>query len=344
VDVAGGRRHIVAGEGRLIDMAISPRDPGSPVATSTATSTVRLSILSGPDASSDHDEFGGASVVPLGKPPFEARLLDLDLGDVVVRIGRCSPAVAIGRLDAACSGIAVPIDGIEGLVVGGHDAMSGCIVLCGPGGAYEAAARAPLSWATIILRYAGDAAPASMLAPAAWLRAGVCGVARVHPGALQHARTLIRDLEAVASLQPDVFEVDEARRSVRASALEMVHSLVSGADMRHAHRNARQVIAARRQLVHLADAAIRADPARVRGARSLATVLGVAQRDLRDAFMATLGVGMGRYLLLRRLALAFAAMRDAHADPEMVARAHGFPSVGHFRQLYASRFGCMPGR
>jgi transcriptional regulator GlxA family with amidase domain len=78
---------------------------------------------------------------------------------------------------------------------------------------------------------------------------------------------------------------------------------------------------------------------------TLCAAIGVAERTLRMCCAEFLGVGPRRYLLLRRLNRARAALRRADpatASVAQVARNHQFLELGRFAVKYRITFGESP--
>nr|WP_255568997.1 helix-turn-helix domain-containing protein [Neoroseomonas alba] len=77
----------------------------------------------------------------------------------------------------------------------------------------------------------------------------------------------------------------------------------------------------------------------------LQAALGVPMRTLHNAFVAVHGMSVHRYLRLRRLHLARAALRASNGSPAQVkiaALTHGFWHLGRFAQDYRTLFGELP--
>lgn len=77
----------------------------------------------------------------------------------------------------------------------------------------------------------------------------------------------------------------------------------------------------------------------------LCAEIGVPERTLRACCISFLGVGPGRYLLLRRLNQARLALQKAHPSTSSVAaiaRALQFSELGRFADSYRSVFGELP--
>jgi AraC family ethanolamine operon transcriptional activator len=171
-------------------------------------------------------------------------------------------------------------------------------------------------------------------------------VLRADPAAWRRAAVLAQAASRVAAKDPEVFEAAEARRALRDELLEAVRGLLR-ADPHggSARPRALRATPARQRIVRAVEDHLRADPRRATGTGDLCAALGVSPSALRAAISASFAVDTGRYLRLRRLALARAALRSAEprrASAEEVAAAHGFWDVPTFAREYRAMFGEAP--
>jgi AraC family transcriptional regulator, ethanolamine operon transcriptional activator len=160
--------------------------------------------------------------------------------------------------------------------------------------------------------------------PAAWLRAA----------------SLLQAAADVAATDPEVFEVEEARRSLRASVLEISQELLAGPWGGERPRLLRSS-PGRQRLVRAAEECLRDDPGRAITTMDLAAALGVSASRLRRAIRATFGISPQRYLRLRRLTLLRRSLRSAGPDgplPRDVALAHGFWHLDRLAREYRETF------
>src|SRR3954453_13261685 len=160
--------------------------------------------------------------------------------------------------------------------------------------------------------------------PAAWLRAA----------------SLLQAAADVAATDPEVFEGEEARRSLRASVLEISQELLAGPWGGERPRLLRSS-PGRQRLVRAAEECLRDDPGRAITTVDLAAALGVSASRLRRAIRATFGISPQRYLRLRRLTLLRRSLRSAGPDgplPRDVALAHGFWHLDRLAREYRETF------
>ena len=99
------------------------------------------------------------------------------------------------------------------------------------------------------------------------------------------------------------------------------------------------------EVIRAVEDLLRAEPRRAASAEEVSAALGVSPSALRAAVEASFGVDLDRYLRLRRLALARAALRSAEprwASVEEVAAAHGFWDAAAFARQFRELFGEAP--
>jgi AraC family ethanolamine operon transcriptional activator len=165
------------------------------------------------------------------------------------------------------------------------------------------------------------------------------------PGAWIRAAALLRDAAEVMAQDPDVFQVAEARRSLRASVLEACDELLAGP---YGGRRPRELPIASpslRRLLRAADDYLHANPACAADLAQLSVAISTPEARLRSAFLAILGISVTRYLLVRRLILVRAALRSpdcSWASVEDAALAHGFWNGQRFQRAYRAMFGEAP--
>jgi AraC-like DNA-binding protein len=140
---------------------------------------------------------------------------------------------------------------------------------------------------------------------------------------------LLQSAVEVAAGDPAVFEVAEARRSLRASVLEMLQDLLSGISSGVRPRVLR-MSAERQWLIGAAEALLSANPEQAATTAGFAAALGVSAQRLQRAIRARYGMGLQRYLMLRRLLRLHEALRSAGPSGptlQQVALTHGFSNL-----------------
>ncbi|MBX6372715.1 MAG: helix-turn-helix transcriptional regulator [Acetobacteraceae bacterium] len=274
----------------------------------------------------------------------------MDLGDVVLQTGCCTLLAAIA-VPASAAWVLLPLGPRRGIcVLSGRAAGAHDLAAYGSGAAYEIAVRDDACWGLVTLP---AASVGMLLAPprgATIHRPGTVAHVRADPAAFVRAAALLRAVAEVATNDPEVFRVEEARRSLRASVLDSLDGLLAGPLGRggKASRWLRTPpeTAALRRIVRAADDHLAAHPAEGGDPSAAATAIGVAEERLRSAFVAILGTSARRYLLTRRLVMARASLRSPGPGRRTavaeVAAARGFGDIGGFSRLYRAMFGEVP--
>jgi len=288
--------------------------------------------------------WGRCAITPL-HPAFAADLVALDLDDIRLESGRCSPAAVVGVRPPGSVAIVLPLDAPGRVRLMGRPAAAHMLFACGPGAAFEVVATQEARWALVALPAAACGRLLGIPAGSCVARAGAIALYRADPVAWRGLAVLLGQAARVARRSPEIFDVAETRRSLRASVIEALHPLLARAPDGHAKCPIRPAPPGARRIVHAAVDLLGADPARAAGPAPLAAAIGVAEPRLRRAFLDILGMTPDRYLLRRRLLMARAALRvpEAPSVPE-VAAAHGF---GHPRQVhraYRALFAEAPAR
>lgn len=288
---------------------------------------------------------GSWRATPLRCYPFLLQTRALDLSGLTLQVGRSTPLAVIGSVPPATAWLLLPLDGAESLLLRGRAAAPRGVAAFGAGAEFELANRRDASWGLVALPTAEigpsfappRGSPMRHAGAAAWLHA--------RPGAWMRAAALMQDAAEVMAEDPDVFEVEEARRSLRASVLDASRDLLGGRPKEARYRLPRTAMPSLRRIVRAADDYLVAHPSRALDPAQVAAGLGVSDARLRAAFLAILGVSATRYLMVRRLLLTRAALRatDSRGEPvERIAAAYGFWQLRRFERAYRALFGEMP--
>jgi len=147
-----------------------------------------------------------------------------------------------------------------------------------------------------------------------------------------------------AATDPEVFEGEEAHRSLWDSVLHATHELLFGVWGGSPSRALRGSTA-RHRIIRTAFEYLDADPRKPVSTADLCAAVGVSPARLRAAFLAASRVGPQRCLKLRRLAMVRAALRQAHPHGSTLrdlALAHGFWHFRRFALDYQAMFGAAP--
>ncbi|WP_431267685.1 helix-turn-helix domain-containing protein [Dankookia sp. P2] len=151
---------------------------------------------------------------------------------------------------------------------------------------------------------------------------------------------LMQSAAEVAAEDAAVFEVAEARRSLRSSVLEMLQDLLGGLSGGTRPRVLRAP-AEQHRLVDAVENLLGADPAQVPTAIGLAAALGMSVPRLRRVIRARYGMSLQRLLLLRRLIRFAKALRSAGPSGptlQQIASTHGFSDLRELEREYRKVF------
>jgi AraC-like DNA-binding protein len=307
----------------------------------TVTKVRIRSLAEAGDLPLEQDD-GACRATPLQPYPFLLRTSNLDLSGLTLQIGCSTPLAVLGAVPTATAWLLLPLEGRSTLLLGGRIAETDGVAAFGAGADYEMANRADASWGLVAI-------PAAELVPllsppggSPIRRPGAGAWLRADPGAWTRACMLMQDAAAVMEMDPGVFEVDEARRSLRAEVLGACYDLLAGPVEAAAPRRASSSL---RRIVRTADDCLAAHPAQACDAAALAAAIGVSEAQLRSAFLAILGISTARYLLLRRLVMARTALLTPghpRASVQETALALGFWNRRGFERAYRAMFGEAP--
>ena len=275
----------------------------------------------------------------LAPGPFTATLTAIDLGPVRLQIAADHAHITRGQVAADRSvllfGLEL-IDGhtqVNGIPVGRHD-----IFHLGPGASLFARALAPLRWAAFSFR--ADTLEESM--PESVLPDRQAFLLHRHGGAHARLAGFAREAAQLASRDPMRFSLPGVRKAMAEDALRA--SLAAAGVPAEADASFRAV-RRRVALVARAEDLLAARMGQPLYSEDLHHALGVPMRTLHNAFVAVHGMSAHRYLRLRRLHMARAALRagpGSVSHVKIAALTHGFWHLGRFAQDYRSLFGELP--
>jgi AraC family ethanolamine operon transcriptional activator len=281
---------------------------------------------------SDFDELPDAlpgrvtAASPLRGGPFSMAVTGIDVGDVVLRIGRNTPLLVQGEVPDDMAWVALPFRSCGALLLNGRPSIPHALAVYGAGAMHEAATHGEATWALMALRTTVLERLLDLPARSPISRPGAHGMLVCDPAAWLRAASLLQAAADVAATDPEVFEVEEAQRALRASLLEISQELLAGPWGGERSRLLRS-LPGRQTVVRAAEEYLRDDPRGAVTTVDLAAALGVSASRLRHAIRSTFGIGPQRYLRLRRLTLLRRALRTAGPDgplPREAALAHGF--------------------
>jgi AraC family transcriptional regulator, ethanolamine operon transcriptional activator len=284
------------------------------------------------------------AAAPLRPGAFSSATTEFRLGDLVLQTGRSTPLVTAGGVDPGAACIALPLGRAGTLRLNGRAVGPGDVALYAPGADHVGAIPHDTAWALLTLPAAAAEALLEPPRRSPLRRPGAHAVLRADRRTWARAASLVRSAARVAAADPGVFEAAEARRALRDELLEALRDLVAG-PRGGARPRALRDTPARRWIVRAAEDLLRADPRRAIGTEEVCAALGVSPSALRAAIEVSFAVDPERYLRLRRLALARAALRSAEprrASVEEVAAAHGFWDAQAFARQFRELFGEAP--
>jgi AraC-like DNA-binding protein len=285
---------------------------------------------------------GGTSVdlVVTGPGDFKARLTWLKLRQLHVLRG-CEnlPRIAYVSLSPSRVFVSFPTSTAT-QIWRGVDLQFGEIVFHGRGEQTHHWTTGASDWGLISLPHEQLAVYGKALTGLEMTSPPVGRVLRASPIAAAHLLYLHSKACGLAETRHEIVRHPEV---VRALEQEMLHALVNCLTADDAYGD----LAARR---HRSDIMIRfeevltAHICRPLSTSELCAAVGVPARTLRMCCTEFLGMGPSRYLRLRRLNLARAALRraDPATDIALIARRYGFSELGRFAAAYRAAFGENP--
>jgi AraC family transcriptional regulator, ethanolamine operon transcriptional activator len=271
---------------------------------------------------------------------FSVETVSICMGDVSVRSGRNSPLLVHGVVPAGLASIVLPLGPPGSLILNGRASVERMATVYWAGATRTGANHQHTEWAVANVGL-DEAELGLMSARSLPPREGSETTLLCDPDAWARAEALFRSAAAVAEEDSSVFEVAEARRSLRSSVLEAVGELIGGTWGGQGPRRLRSS-PARERLVRAADEYIRANMGQPITIDAVADAVGVKGPALRAAFRRAFGITPSRYLLLRRLTSlrhAIQACGEDVADRRRLATAHGFWNLQRLGNCYRDLFG-----
>jgi AraC-like DNA-binding protein len=165
-------------------------------------------------------------------------------------------------------------------------------------------------------------------------------VLRPSPIAAAHLMQLHSEACRLAETRHEIVSHPEVARALEQ---ELIHALVNCLTADDAHGSP-EAGRDRSDIMVRFEQALTAPTCRPRTMSELCADIGVSERTLRMCCSAFLGMGPARYVQLRRLNLARAALRwsDPATDMAAIARRHGFSDLRRFTSAYRAAFGEAP--
>jgi AraC-like DNA-binding protein len=280
-----------------------------------------------------------STVCPLGPGEFAFEAVSVDLGQLSVHVGHSTPLLLQASVPQDMVCFVLALAGARLFHLNGREVQPRSLAIHGPGAMHMGASHVPVSWAVIAVN-AADAADVLPSRPGRLGRSGTSATVLTGRSAWVRTASLLHALNDVAASEPDVFEVEEARRSLRASILQALRELLDpppGGDRLRVMRQSD----ARERVILAADEYIRLNSDRALTALQVAGALGIPAARLRHAVRATFGMSASRFLSTRRLLALRAALLDAGQDPvtrRAIASARGFWNLPALEAQYRALF------
>jgi AraC family transcriptional regulator, ethanolamine operon transcriptional activator len=284
-----------------------------------------------------------ATAVPLGHSRYAGTLSTLDLGDIALQVVRSAPMLVLGSSSEGRAGLVQVLEGSGQARWNGQPIEANEISVYAAGGQHEAVY--PEDFACTFLSFPRARAEGALTLPASSRlpRVGPRSGARAEPDARAALAAIARAFEQAAADTSSALLGTDARRALRAEVLDITRSLLEPADV-NLGRRARDD-RTRRRIVRAADDYLRANPARPVYTEDLCVALGTSATRLHQAFSATFGISPHRYLKMRRMSMARAALLSRSGPWRSVkaaALSHGFWHLGQFARDYRALYGEAP--
>lgn len=295
----------------------------------------------------DFDSFaaaiGDADVlyVPVNPGSFRAELTQIQLGRVIVQLGRDAPHLSRGVAGAGRIGVLFSQHGPEGTIFNGRASGAHDLMMMRPGAPLDSTVSVDDAWAHLTFtEYDGEALMEAWGAP--FSGADRYRFLRGEPSSLGPLRQCIRRAAQFVAAHPGQVAAEGFAASLTDQLEGHLGALLAGTRLWDGPtRQTRRVLA----LVGRVDAYLRANLARPVYTAEVSRALGASPRTLHDAFHAVHGMSLHGYLHRRRMALVRDALKRASGSTALVktiALAHGFWTPGRFSIAYRHMFGESP--
>lgn len=275
----------------------------------------------------------------LGPDPYVATLIAIQLGPVTLQIASDHAHITRGQIAAERSALLFGLElAEESARVNGFQMRQRAIVHLGPGAPILASVLEPIVWGALTFHV--DALQAVL--PAESLPRDQEFLLRQDGAGHPALASFMREAGMLARLDPARLELSSVRRSMAEDALRLSMAAAGQPPQMDANfRAVRRRVALVRQAEELLAGRL-GEPVY---SGDLQEALGVPMRTLHNAFVAVHGLSIHRYLRLRRMHQARAALRAGHGSISLVkiaALTHGFWHLGRFAREYRALFGELP--
>jgi AraC-like DNA-binding protein len=223
---------------------------------------------------------------------------------------------------------------------GGMKVTSGDVMVEGPGATHHHRSWGPCQWASMSLTPEDLARAGSVISGRELTVSSVARVVRPAPALMARLLSLHENASQLAKTAPDRLAHPEVAKSLEQALIHTMIRCLTGTPVhaRAANRRHSAIIARLEDLLS-------ANHDRPLYLAEICAATGVSERTLRVRCHEHLGMGPVRYLWLRRMHLARAAL--IRADPATaavtgIATDHGFWELGRFSVEYRALFGEPP--
>ncbi|MGY4401843.1 helix-turn-helix domain-containing protein [Bradyrhizobium sp. USDA 3315] len=283
----------------------------------------------------------GVNLTITGPGDFEAELLRLKLDHLVVmRLRESLPRIACISLAADRVFLSFPVGRVS-LECDGLAFQSDQIAFHGPGQRMHQRSNGKCQWGLISLPMEQLAKSGAALTGEPILPPRSTRLLRPSRADLSRFQQLFQHACHLATPANKLIEQPEVARALEQDTIHAVIHCLTGDGTEDSSRTRSDHTA----LMTRFETALRKSVNRKITLPDLCAEIGVAERTLRMCCHEILGVSPMRYLLLRRLNKARAALRHADASSASVAsiaREHQFFELGRFAATYRAAFGEAP--
>lgn len=223
----------------------------------------------------------------------------------------------------------------------GAELLANEISMMSPGGTLWHTTTGPGDWFTMALPEDDFAEAGSTLVGRDIMACTPSLVARVAPSSLARLQSLYAAAVRAAESAPEIIAHPAAARALETTLIEAMLECLAQGDMRYDSASRRRHATIIGRLGQLEEA----NRGRPLFLADVCRSLRVSQRSLHQICQEYLGVGPKRYLLLRRLRLAYRELETASRSETTVtevATKYGFWELGRFAVAYRETFGESP--
>jgi AraC-like DNA-binding protein len=281
------------------------------------------------------------NLVFTGRGDFNARLTRVELPNLrLQRAEENLPRIAYVALAPDLAVVAFPLRADPPPICSGMVLQADDVVFHARGERMHQRTSGPGDWASVSLTPEHLAVYGQVLTGRNLEPPPVGRILRPPARPAAHLRRLHAEACHLAETKPRVLAHPEVARALEHDLLHaLVECLTADAGPDRAVRQRHANVMAR------FEDALAAHSGRQRPLPELCAAIGVPERTLRARCADVLGMSPSRYLLLRRLNLVRAALRQvdpATATVAQQARQHGFSELGRFAASYRATFGETP--